>query len=202
MAGAPPEPEEDPRIERSRRVVREAALRVLAESGYGAFTIDAVAKRSGVARSTIYRHWPDKIDLIVDTFETLNRQPRPDVARGEIGPSARDRVLQLVGHLIEVFDDSMFSACMPSLLEGAERDERLAKLLHGYSDRRRAALVAAIADAREKGEVGTSVDPELAAAALAGAIFYRRMATSERLTAGDAEALVDTVLGAAPPRGG
>ena len=50
------------------------ALSELAARGYGAFTIEAVAKRSGVAKSTIYRHWPGKLALIADALDTLNVQ--------------------------------------------------------------------------------------------------------------------------------
>jgi TetR/AcrR family transcriptional regulator of autoinduction and epiphytic fitness len=78
----------DPRVERSRRVVREAALAELVESGYGAFAIDAVASRCGVARSTIYRHWSGKLALITDALETLNRQPRPGTVADAAGGSA------------------------------------------------------------------------------------------------------------------
>jgi AcrR family transcriptional regulator len=51
----------DPRIERSRLVIRRAALDELGQVGYGAFAIESVAARAGVAKSTIYRHWPDKL---------------------------------------------------------------------------------------------------------------------------------------------
>ena len=63
----------DPRVERSRQVILAAALGELGEAGYGAFTIESVAARAGVAKSTIYRHWPDKITLIADAFETFKR---------------------------------------------------------------------------------------------------------------------------------
>ena len=49
----------DPRIERSRSIILEASLQELGEVGYGAFTIESVAARAGVGKSTIYRHWPD-----------------------------------------------------------------------------------------------------------------------------------------------
>ena len=64
----------DPRIERTREVVKRVALSELAAVGYGAFTIEAVARRSGVAKSTIYRHWPGKLTLIADALDTLNVQ--------------------------------------------------------------------------------------------------------------------------------
>ncbi|MBN2623081.1 MAG: helix-turn-helix transcriptional regulator, partial [Acidimicrobiales bacterium] len=50
----------DPRIERSREQILAAAIDLLREVGYGGLTIEAVAARSGVAKSTIYRHWSSK----------------------------------------------------------------------------------------------------------------------------------------------
>src|SRR5947207_78275 len=58
----------DPRIERSRMVILQAAVEELAEVGYGAFTIESVAARAGVGKSTIYRHWPDKLALLAPIF--------------------------------------------------------------------------------------------------------------------------------------
>src|SRR5205807_9252928 len=63
--------EQDPRIERSRRVILEAALAELGEAGYGALTIESVAPRAGVGKSTIYRHWSGKLTLVEDAFRTL-----------------------------------------------------------------------------------------------------------------------------------
>ena len=59
----------DPRIERSRRVILEAALDELGAVGYGALTIEGVAARAGVGKSTIYRHWPGKLPLVEDALD-------------------------------------------------------------------------------------------------------------------------------------
>ena len=89
----------DPRIERSRLVVRQAALIEFAESGYGGFTIESVAARAGVGRSTVYRHWGSKLALISDALETLNEQPAPDLSAA----SPREGVELLLRHLELLF---------------------------------------------------------------------------------------------------
>src|SRR3982751_1451333 len=53
--------------------VRRAILRLLADVGYGALTMDAVAAEAGVGKATIYRRWRTKQDLVVDTIADLNR---------------------------------------------------------------------------------------------------------------------------------
>src|ERR1700733_9767996 len=88
----------DPRVERSRQLILRAALQELGEVGYGAFTIESVAARSGVAKSTIYRHWSDKLSLIADAFLTFHEQQGPDIESGK----PRDRVERIIRHVAEV----------------------------------------------------------------------------------------------------
>ncbi len=57
-----------PRSTSSRRAVLQAAYALLIEEGLGGFTVDAVATRSGVARTTIYRWWPSKGLLAFESF--------------------------------------------------------------------------------------------------------------------------------------
>jgi TetR/AcrR family transcriptional regulator of autoinduction and epiphytic fitness len=181
----------DPRIERSRLLVREAALAELAERGWGGLTIEAVAARAGVARSTIYRHWPDKLALITDALEVLNRQPPP---RPE-GETPRMRVENIIDHLARAVPDSPVGACLPALIEAAEHNPQVRELHHRYNATRRGALVEAIAAGIESGDFAASIDPELAAQALAGAIFYRRLMTGERFDPERVGELVELVLG-------
>src|SRR5262249_39485671 len=61
----------DPRIERSRAVILEATLDELADVGYGAFTVEGVARRAGVSKATVYRHWDGKLELVADAVSRL-----------------------------------------------------------------------------------------------------------------------------------
>jgi TetR/AcrR family transcriptional regulator of autoinduction and epiphytic fitness len=136
----------DPRIERSRQVILRAALSELGEAGYGAFTIESVAARAAVAKSTIYRHWSDKISLIADAFEAAHEHAAPSVE----GLTSREGLQCLLGH---------------------------------------------IARGVAEGEFRAAVDPELAAQALLGPIFYQRLMTSEPLDPSRVGDLIDLVLG-------
>ncbi len=176
----------DPRITRSRRVVLEAAVAVLAESGYGAFTIDAVARRSGVARSTIYRLWPGRAELIDDALNTLNVQPAEPV---DTPLRAREAVRVLVRHLDAGLNEGPVAACLPALIDGAERDVGIRRLHHSQNERRRARLAEAIGEA-----TGLDADADLLAHALAGAVMYARLMTGRRLSHRQLDRLVDLVL--------
>lgn len=183
----------DPRIQRTRDAVLPAALSVLADRGFADFTMEGVAEAAGVSKSTVYRHWPTKLSLLRHALEGLNIQP---AVQFEGGP-ARLQVERLLEHLAVALSDSVLAACIPGLIEAAERHPEVAEFLHEYSDRRRSTLTAAIRRGIEEREFPAHLDPELAAMALSGPIFYRRLMTENPFPAQDIPRLVEQVLG--PP---
>ena len=139
----------DKRIQRTLQTGREAALKVLARVGFAAFTMEAVAEGSGIATSTLYRHWRDRLALLSDALETLNRQP---AAAEPLRPGdLRERVVALTEHLAGVFEGSRISRVMPALIEAAERHPPVAAFLHRYSAERRRTLVDLLAEGRGLG---------------------------------------------------
>jgi TetR/AcrR family transcriptional regulator, regulator of autoinduction and epiphytic fitness len=180
----------DPRVERSRIVILGAAVEELAERGYGGVTIESIAARARVGKSTIYRHWHDKLALIADAFETFHEQMVPDL--GDL--PVQEAVALLLRHVAEVVLDSTFSRCIPALIEGAERDPRLREFHHRYSAERRQAIIDLIARGVQAGEIRGTTDPELATTTLLGAVFYRRLMTSEPFNPNDAAQLAALVL--------
>jgi TetR/AcrR family transcriptional regulator, regulator of autoinduction and epiphytic fitness len=187
------DPRVDPRVERSRQVILRAALDELGEEGYGAFTIESVAARAGVGKSTIYRHWPGKVALIADAFEASHEHAVPPVA----GLTARESLERLLRHVAEIVADPAFWAPIPALIEGAERDPGLREFRHRYSAARRQSLADLIRQGMAEGGFRTQADPDLAAQALLGPIFYQRLLTSEPFDPGRVGELIDLVLGSA-----
>lgn len=175
-------------------MICRAALTEFAEAGYSGFRMDSVAARAGVGRSTVYRHWPNKTALIADALETLNTQPDP--AREHVDGDARRRVELILGHLAEALGDSPLSACVPALVHAAETEPAVREFHHAYSARRRQRLTDTITAGVSAGEFPSRIDPDAASAALAGAMFYRRLMTADAPDADFVTRLVDTVLGA------
>jgi TetR/AcrR family transcriptional regulator, regulator of autoinduction and epiphytic fitness len=182
----------DPRIERSRRVILAAALDELGEIGYGGFAIESVAARAGVGKSTIYRHWPDKLSLIADAFQTFHEDTLPDVESG----SPRERVARVLRHVAEIVASSTFSSCIPALIDAAERDESLRKFYMRFQKEARQPLIDVIAGGVLDGSFRSRIDPEMTAFALLGTIFFCRLMTSKRFDPKNVEDLIDTVFGA------
>lgn len=183
----------DPRVTRTRQIVLTAVLEELAEVGHGQFTIESVAARCGVGKSTIYRHWAGKPQLVLDAMRTLNTQPAP-----EPDGSPRERIRQLLHHLGHALAEGTLAPAIPALIEAAERDAELRVLLNGYTTERRRALVNAVASGITAAQIEATIDPELAAHALSGAVFYARLMTSTPMTGTDIDHLITTVLGPPP----
>ena len=179
----------DPRVERSRRVILSAALDLLGESGFGGVTIEAVAARAGVGKSTIYRHWPGKLELIEDAICTLKaRLSRP------AGDSTRDRVIQLLQQAASNVADSAWSTCLPAIIDAAERDPEVKAIHRRLTLERRQFLVDVLAEGVERGEISGDRDLVLVADCLIGPIMVRRLLLHEPLAPEAVPALVDEVL--------
>jgi AcrR family transcriptional regulator len=179
----------DPRIERTRRVVLEATIGLIAESGYGAVTVEAVAARSGVAKSTIYRHWPSRIELINDAFHEL-KPPVPLPTEGDV----RDRIVWLLENLARSLVASTWSSCLPALIDAAERDPDARELHYRLALAGRQTLVDLLEEGVRLGELPADLDAALIAEALAGPILLRRLMLHEPLDPTRVRDLVDQVL--------
>lgn len=182
----------DRRIEKTLTNAREAAIDVLARGGFAGFTMEAVADRSGIAKSTLYRHWPDRIALLSDALETLNLQPR----RWEpLQPNElRARVIELLVHLASVLENSRIASVIPALIEAAEHHPQVASFLHAYSASRRQALVGLLREGVALGELPADFDPELAALVMSGPIFYCRLMSPTSFAVAKVPELVDFAL--------
>jgi hypothetical protein len=121
----------------------------------------------------------------------------PDLATG----SPRQRLERILTHVAEVARSSIFSACIPAIIDGAERDRRLRRFHHQFQAEARKPTIAVIAEGVAAGAFPAGIDPELAALALLGAIFFRRLMTPEAFDPAQVPALVETMLGSAE-RGG
>src|SRR3954470_9047784 len=78
-------------------VIRAAILRLLADVGYGALTMDAVAAEAGVGKATIYRRWRTKQALVVDTISELNRAEAAPPDTGSLEEDLRLMLRSMVG---------------------------------------------------------------------------------------------------------
>ncbi|GAA0539524.1 putative HTH-type transcriptional regulator YdeS [Saccharopolyspora subtropica] len=80
----PPAGRGRPRDASRDAALRQAAMEVLAEVGYRALTMDAVAAHARAGKATIYRRWDSKLDLVIDTCNQLVQRSIPEPDRGSV----------------------------------------------------------------------------------------------------------------------
>lgn len=160
----------DPRIERTRRVVLDAAAELVGECGFGRASIEAISERSGVARSTIYRHWPERSELLV---EAVGKRVGP-VAAVDSGDLRTD-LLQVFSHLGNLLSSEPTKCVAASFIAEAMRDPELAALHAKFTERRRAVSTTLIERAISRGDLPKTTDPAAMADDLAAPVFFRAL---------------------------
>ena len=169
-----------------------ATLEVLREVGYGGLTIEAVAARSGVAKSTIYRHWAGKAQLVADTFERAACDEAPVVPPP--GP-VRERVTSLLRTTVtEIGATDRLACLMPALIDAAERSDEIADLVARIAEDKSAALRVVLDQGVADGELPEHTDTVVLADALLGPIVLTRLFHRPPVTPADVPDLVRQVL--------
>ncbi len=160
---------EDPRRARSRARVLEAAVAILGEEGQPGLTIEAVAARSGVAKTTIYRQYADRDELHVAAVHSVApTMPMPTT------DDLQADVTVFCTALNEKLQHSEFGALLATSIDGGERSASLAKVLSGAGEQRRKVLADRLSAAQRDGTLADEVDLDLLSSQLVGPLFYRR----------------------------
>lgn len=164
----------DGRVQRSRDRVVATSLELLSESGVGGFTVDEVVRRSGVAKTTVYRHWPTREALVLDAASRISaEQEIPDTG------SLEGDVTALLVNLAYLLGTARWASVVPSLVDVAERDPEFAEVHARIQRGHAAALRAVIERAVSRGELPTAADPSTLVSALVGPLYYRRWFSRE-----------------------
>ena len=179
----------DARVRRSRATVLGVAAELLFERGFGGASVDEISRRSGVAKTTIYRHWPTRTDLLRDACANIGT---PLEVR-DTGSFERD-VMALVTDLAQLLRSAKWTSVLPSVIDAAERDPDIAAmystLQRGYS----APFETVIQRAVRNGELPRTTDAAVLIAALTGPLFYRRWFSREPVSDAFAKQIVERVI--------
>lgn len=181
----------NPRVRRTRERVLAGARDLIAARGVDGLTIEAVAERAKVSRTTIYRHWGGLANLVIDAVDSAGADldPAPSAA------GVREELVAVYRGLAARLSHPAKGPMLVAMLAAAEHDERLRssyrRTVLAWRAHVRTLLVAAL----ERGELPASVDVELAVDLLAAPPFYRRLVSGQPADApGYVERVVDTVL--------
>jgi AcrR family transcriptional regulator len=171
-------------------VIRAAILRLLADVGYGALTMDAVASEAGVGKATIYRRWRTKQDLVVDTISDLNRAEATPPDTGSLEGDLRLMLRSLVSVITGPTGAATLSLLstvphQPALAE-AFRDGPLAVWRHAFEQ--------IWARAEQRGEVRPGVAGSVPAETTSALLVQRWLLTGEPVDEAYADEVLDTVV--------
>jgi AcrR family transcriptional regulator len=169
--------------------ILEQVLALLGSHGYAGLTLDELAARSGVAKTTILRRWPSKAAVAAAGVERLALQ---SVDVPDSGTLERDLHALLHG-AAETFvrGNGQF---VPRLLREAGHHAEITDLLFTVIHTRRQAYRRALAQAIARGELAPSVDQDLLIDLLIGPIWTRLLITRDPITAAYVDSIVETVL--------
>jgi AcrR family transcriptional regulator len=178
------------RNEDARLAVLGAADELLIERGFGGVTVEGIAARAGVSKQTIYRWWPSKVDILLDTLveEADHRLKIPD--DGPVVDAIRGYLRALARFLTK--EDA--GKVLLALLGEAQHDAETAARFHErYLDPRRARERALLKRGIAAGELPAGLNPDATLDALIGPIVYRAL-TGAKVSRPFVDALVDRVL--------
>ena len=167
-----------------------AARTLLAEIGFADLTIEGIAERAGVGKTTIYRHWPNKASLVLDAFiEAATKQfPFPDTG------SVREDLRLQMRRMIKLMNGPE-GRTIATLIGGAQADAELAEAFRSrWLTARREEARQIIQRGKERNEIRADIDPEVLLDALYGPLYFRLLIGHAPLTPGYADKLVSLVM--------
>ena len=170
MSAAAPRGAGRPRDPAVDEAVLRATIALLAEEGYAALSIEAVANAAGVSRNTIYRRWPDKPAMVLDAIAC--KADEGDDRFEDSGDLRADLTAMLthVGEVSEGVDGRIFR----SLLAELGTDPELAEAVRAQLvEPRRREMQARVQRAVDRGELPADADVDLLASVGPAVMFHR-----------------------------
>lgn len=159
-----------PRSEEANRAALAAAVDLLVEQGLEGITWEEVAARSGVARSTLYRHFETREDLI----EAAVRSCRVDYVTPDTG-SLEDDLRFLFDHASTSPEERRLDELLPLVVDAARRDPAFVEVVDDIVANRRRPLLTVLRLAQLRGELPPELELEDAFALIIGPILFKRV---------------------------
>jgi AcrR family transcriptional regulator len=186
-----------PRSEKAEKAIIEATLDLIGEGmGISELSIEAIASRAGVGKTTIYRRWANKEDLVVDALATL-KAPLPPLT----GTSVRDDLISLLDAMRSEAGNPRNRCVMNIAINEGDRHPRLMeRFVKRAVEPRRQALREVIARGVASGELRADLDVDMGMAVLSGAmLWHTKWGPVGELPADLAERVVDAALAGLAP---
>lgn len=178
-----------PRGEAARHRIINATSEIILDGGLDAFTVEAVATASGAARSTVYRHWPEPHDLLVDTLRSMGSQfPTPDTG------TLKSDLAAAVSFLRPMLEDRRVRRLMLDLTRAALDDPELEQVRIRLMAERRQPIRVILQRAIARGEIDPDIDLTMAADLVEGPLMSALVLANSPVTDETTDMMIDRVV--------
>lgn len=171
--------------------ILRAALDLLTEGGFERLSMEAVASRAGVAKATIYRRFPSKIDLVAAMMHTF----APPLAAPPDTGSVRTDLQAIAATLRESMCSTTDTGRMlPAMVSAAKEHDEVRDAMQRFTAARRKRIDHVVRAAIERGELREGTDAAVVGDMLVGAMLYRAVIRGGKLDKRFTDQVVDGLL--------
>jgi AcrR family transcriptional regulator len=176
----------NPQVQRTHGLMLDAAGSLLSQGGPESVTHLRVADEAGVARATVYRHWPNRADILVDL---LRRGVDLNLAQLPVGTSIEGRVTGVLRAFAAALSGDS-GQTLSAMIGLAEWDEEVFAALERMTEFGPRMLRSLLSLGVDQGELVSTTDVDLLADRLIGPLYLRRLLYHDVLTDDYIEKLV------------
>jgi AcrR family transcriptional regulator len=181
MSNANKKPPGRPRSAQSHQAMLQAALELLAEVGFNAMSMEAIAARAGVGKTTIYRRYASKAELIADAIESV----REEIILPDTGTLWGD-IEALIENAAQITLSPIGRQTVSMIISSASSNPQFAQIYWTkYLHPRRQSFAVVLERAKARNEVQANLDPDLVFDTMSGIMLYALIfpSTAESWTA-------------------
>ncbi|MGC9670267.1 TetR/AcrR family transcriptional regulator [Planosporangium sp. 12N6] len=176
-----------------RNAVRQATLAELAANGYQGLTVEAVAARAGIHKTTAYRRWGSVEGLIADALELASGEPWPVPDTGTVDGDLR----ALAREVLVGFTDPHTGPVSTAFVSAAAQNPAAAQALHAFIAARHRQAAPVVTRAIARGELPAGTDPVEVVRATVAPLYYRLFISREPVDEAVADRAAVAALAAA-----
>jgi AcrR family transcriptional regulator len=185
------------RSARVRAAVLKGALEELAAVGYASFSLEGVARRAGVHKTTLYRRWGNRDNLLLEAMLERGREQVPIPDTGSLRTDLLELGREIVASIVDAPEVQATARAVASI---ADRGSPLADASRRFWRTRFQLAGEMVERAISRGEVPPDTDPELVVEALVAPIYFRLLMTGEKLEDDFLESLTELLAAGASAR--
>jgi AcrR family transcriptional regulator len=168
MTNIDKQPPGRPRSSQSHQAMLQATLELLAEVGFDAMSIEAIAARAGIGKTTIYRRYASKAELVADAIESI----REEIVIPDTG-NLQDDLDALIQNAAQITLSPLGRQTVAMIISSAASNTQFAQIYWTkYLQPRRQTFAIVIERAKARTEISTDLDPDLVFDTMSAIMLY------------------------------